>query len=141
MFGAKKVLSTTLAAAALVLPLLTACGGEPAATPTAGAASGGGGAATATPAGNNTIGSSSAATTLTFWNGFTGSDRAGIEGVTKKFTDANPTIKVNMDIEPWDSLMQKLLSAMSTGTGPDVVAIHFQYIPQYAKSGLVMDLS
>ncbi len=138
MFTSRKAFLTLLAICGLLLPLLAACGTEQAtATPAAAP----GAAATDTPSTGSSIGSDSAATTLTFWNGFTGSDRAGIEGDVKKFTDANPSIKVNMDIEPWDSLMQKLLSSMSAGTGPDIVAIHFQYIPQYAKSGLVMDLS
>jgi ABC-type glycerol-3-phosphate transport system substrate-binding protein len=146
MLRSKQALVTTLALCTLLLPLLAACGSDTTATPVAGAAAtnppaAGGATATDTPATSNTIGSSGAATTLTFWNGFTGSDLPGIQAVTKKFTDANPNIKVNMDVEPWDTLMQKLLSSMSTGTGPDVVAIHFQYIPQYAKSGLVMDLS
>ena len=116
--------------------------GPAAGTPRIPRASGSGAAAaTDTPATSNTIGSSGASTTLTFWNGFTGSDLPGIQAVTKKFTDANPNIKVDMDVDPGIHLMQKLLSSMSAGTGPDVVAIHFQYIPQYAKSGLVMDLS
>ncbi len=140
MLRTKKNWYFVFALFALVLPLLAACGGT-AATPTTPASSGDSGAATATTSSGSALGNSGASTTLTFWNGFTGSDRAGIEGITKKFTDANTNIKVNMDIQPWDTLMQKLLSSMSTGTGPDVVAIHFQYIPQYAKSGLVMDLS
>lgn len=156
MLLSKKAPVTILALCVTLLPLLAGCGTDN--TPTVPAAAGatntpagsGAGAtntagssagATDTPAMSNTIGSSGAPTTLTFWNGFTGSDLPGVQAVTKKFTDANPNIKVSMDVQPWDTLMQKLLSSMSTGTGPDVVAIHFQYIPQYAKSGLVMDLS
>jgi multiple sugar transport system substrate-binding protein len=78
---------------------------------------------------------------LTFWNGFTGPDRPAIEEITKKFSDASPGIKVAMDIMPWDSLMQKLLTTLSTGEGPDVIAVHFQYLPQYAASGQILDLS
>jgi multiple sugar transport system substrate-binding protein len=78
---------------------------------------------------------------LTFWNGFTGPDRPAIESITKKFSDANPGIKVAMDIMPWDSLMQKLLTTLSAGEGPDVIAVHFQFLPQYAASGQILDLS
>ena len=108
----------------------TPAGSSAGATNTAGSSAG----ATDTPAMSNTIGSSGASTTLTFWNGFTGSDLPGVQAVTKKFTDANPNIKVSMDVQPWDTLMQKLLSSMSTGTGPDVVAIHFQYIPSMPRA-------
>jgi multiple sugar transport system substrate-binding protein len=128
-----------LVALLLLLPLLAACGDSPTAAPAATTAASGSGATsaatTAAPA------ASGQKTTLTFWNGFTGPDRPAVEEITKKFGDANPSVTVNMDILPWDSLMQKLLSTMSTGQGPDVVAIHFQYLPQYAKSGYILDMS
>lgn len=154
----------------LLMPLLAACGGEATATPGAGAggtgaanptdtvAASGGAAATPTTAAGGTGASDTTPTTsaggsassgltgnsggqITFWNGFTGPDRPAIEQIAKNWNDANPNAQVAMDILPWDSLMQKLLSTMSTGQGPDVVAIHFQYLPQYAKSGYIMDLS
>ncbi len=78
---------------------------------------------------------------LTFWNGFTGPDRPTIEAVTAEFSAANPDTPVAMDIVPWDSLMQKLLTALGSGSGPDVVGINFAFLPQFAKSGLIMDLT
>lgn len=78
---------------------------------------------------------------LTFWNGFTGPDRPTIEALAADFTAANPDSPVAMDIMPWDSLMQKLLSSLASGSGPDVVAINFAYLPQFAKSGYIMDLT
>lgn len=90
--------------------------------------------ATATPGVAN-------AAELTFWNGFTGPDRPTIEALAAEFTAANPDLPVTMDIMPWDSLMQKLLSSLASGSGPDVVAINFAYLPQFAKSGYIMDLT
>lgn len=78
---------------------------------------------------------------LTFWNGFTGPDRPTIEGIVADFSAANPGSPVVMDIMPWDSLMQKLLSSLGSGSGPDVVAINFAFLPQFAKSGYIMDLT
>jgi multiple sugar transport system substrate-binding protein len=78
---------------------------------------------------------------LTFWNGFTGPDRPTIEALAKKFSDAHPDTPVAMDIMPWDSLMQKLLNSMATGSGPDVVAINFAQLPRFAESGYIMDLT
>jgi multiple sugar transport system substrate-binding protein len=46
-----------------------------------------------------------------------------------------------MDIQPWDTLLTKLLSTMSTGTGPDVIGVSFGNLPKYAASGYVMDLT
>ena len=79
--------------------------------------------------------------TITFWNGFTGSDRPAVEELVKQFNDSQDAIEVEMTISPWDSLMQNLIGAMPAGEGPDVAGIHFQYIPQYAASGLLMDLT
>lgn len=157
MFRTKKHLVFMATMLALVLPVLSACGGD--ATPTTVAGSTGGNASstqavattgTGVSAGSTqttggTVGTSGNAggekVTLTFWNGFTGPDRPAVEDLVKKFNDSHPNIQVSMDIQPWDSLMQKLLSTMSTGQGPDITGIHFQYLPQYAKSGYVMDMT
>lgn len=82
-----------------------------------------------------------AAAELTFWNGFTGPDRPSVEAITADFTAANPDSPVVMDIMPWDSLMQKLLTSLGSGSGPDIVAINFAYVPQFAQSGYVADLT
>ncbi len=156
MFKTKKHLVVTTMLA-LVLPVLSACGGNTTSTPSSGGNSDSSQATTTAGTGSSstgntqptgatgTTGSSGSAggekVTLTFWNGFTGPDRPAVEDLVKKFNDSHPNIQVNMDIQPWDSLMQKLLSTMSTGQGPDITGIHFQYLPQYAKSGYVMDMT
>ena len=78
---------------------------------------------------------------LTFWNGFTGPDRPTIEALTKAWSDAHPDTPVAMDIEPWDSMLQKLQAAMASGEGPDVVAFDSSQLPRYADSGFIMDLT
>src|SRR5258708_1366214 len=78
---------------------------------------------------------------LTFWNGFTGPDRPGVEALVKQFNDAHPNIQVEMSISPWDSLMQNLLTQLSTGRGRDIVAIDPLNLPKYAQSGYVSDIT
>ena len=85
MLLSKKAPVTILALCVTLLPLLAGCGTDN--TPTAPAAAGAtsttassGAGATDTPATSNTIGDSGASTTLTFWNGFTGSDLPGHPG-------------------------------------------------------------
>ncbi len=75
--------------------------------------------------------------TLTYWNGFTGPNRAAYEHVVKEFNASHPNIEVKMNITPWDSLLQKLPTAWKTGTGPDFAAVNTQYLPQYANAGLI----
>lgn len=86
-------------------------------------------------------GNAAFAAPLTFWNGFTGPDRPTIEALTKTWSDAHPDSPVQMDIEPWDSLLQKLQASMASGSGPDVVAFNFAQLPRYAESGFIMDLT
>ena len=83
----------------------------------------------------------STAAELTFWNGFTGPDRPSVEAITAEFTAANPNSPVAMDIMPWDSLMQKLLTSLGSGSGPDIVAINFAEVPKFAASGYVADVT
>ncbi len=78
---------------------------------------------------------------LTFWNGFTGPDRPGVEALVKQFNDAHPNIQVEMSISPWDSLMQNLLTQLSTGQGPDIMGIDPLNLPKYAQSGYVSDIT
>lgn len=78
--------------------------------------------------------------TLTFWNGFTGPDRPGYEGLVKQFNDSHPNIKVTMDISPWDTLLAKLPTSIATGGGPDIAAFDSALIPKYAKAQQILPL-
>ncbi|HEY0829348.1 MAG TPA: ABC transporter substrate-binding protein [Bacilli bacterium] len=75
--------------------------------------------------------------TLTFWNGFTGGDRPAIEELVKRFNEKFPDITVTMDIQPWDTLLGKLPTSLSTG-GPDIVGFNSAQIPRYAKGNLIL---
>lgn len=80
--------------------------------------------------------------TLNFWTGFTGGDRPAYESLIKQFNDSHPNIQVTMDIQPWDTIGQKLPAALGTGQGPDLATPDFNAgtIRQYAKSGLIIPL-
>jgi len=80
-------------------------------------------------------------TVITFWNGFTGPDRAAVEALVQQFNESQDEITVEMTITPWDSLYATLPSALSAGEGPDVIGVNFNYLPVYASSGFAADLS
>ena len=61
---------------------------------------------------------------LTFWNGLTGPDRPAVEKLVSSFNASQTGVHVTMDIEPWDTLYQKLLPAFQAGTGPDLATRH-----------------
>lgn len=88
----------------------------------------------------NNSGKSNEEVTLTFWNGFTGPDRPAYEAMVNEFMEAHPKIKVTMDIQPWDTLLAKLPTAIVSGSGPDIAAFNASLIPQYAKSGNILSL-
>ncbi|NMB13031.1 MAG: ABC transporter substrate-binding protein, partial [Firmicutes bacterium] len=85
-------------------------------------------------------GPAAAKTTLTFWNGFTGPDRPVLEQLVAEFNEANPDIEIKMDIQPWDTLFQKLMTAYVVGKGPDIAAFATENIPQYASAGVLAPL-
>lgn len=79
---------------------------------------------------------------LTLWTGFTGGDRAAYEGLVKTFNDTHPRIKVTMEVQPWDTIAQKLPSAWATGQGPDLATPNFDpnVLAKYRESRSLMAL-
>jgi multiple sugar transport system substrate-binding protein len=128
------------AGATVASGLLAACGSpssssSPATAPGSGAQS--------TPAAPAAAGATASGqkTSLTFWNGFTGPDRPALEGLVDQFNKSHSNISIEMTISPWDSLLQKLPTSLATGQGPDLIGFDFNLMPQYAKSGNLMDLT
>jgi multiple sugar transport system substrate-binding protein len=87
--------------------------------------------------------SSSGPVTLKVWTGFTGGDRPGYAQIVKDFEKSHPDIKVQMTVQPWDTIQQKLPSAWLTGQGPDIAAPSSDpnAIAQYVKTNSVMALT
>jgi len=81
--------------------------------------------------------------TLKVWTGFTGGDRPGYATIVKDFEKAHPDIKVEMTVQPWDTIQQKLPSAWLTGQGPDVAAVSSDpnAVAQYVKTNSVMAIT
>ena len=78
--------------------------------------------------------------TLSFWNGFTGGDRPGVEHLVDEFNKSHPKIHVNMQIMPWDVFYQKLLPAYGAGNGPDITAMSANQLSQYAAKRVFQPL-
>ncbi|MEO6943961.1 MAG: ABC transporter substrate-binding protein [Lacisediminihabitans sp.] len=86
---------------------------------------------------------SSGPVNLTVWTGFTGGDRPGYTKIVKDFNESHPKIHVTMNVQPWDTIAQKLPSAWLTGQGPDIAAPSFDpgVIAQYVKTNSVLPLT
>lgn len=75
-------------------------------------------------------------TVITFWNGFTGSDKETLEQLVAEYNETNDkNIEVQMNIMPWDSLYQKLATVLPIGEGPDILAMATERIGTYAEPG------
>ena len=111
-------MTATLAAAALAL---TACGG-------------GGGASSG---GDNASSGEGGALTLTMWHGFTGSDGPALQKVIDDFNASQDEVTINAEVFPWDSLYQKFLTSVTSGSSPDIVAMSTSNLAQYAAKGVL----
>src|ERR1700712_4339256 len=82
--------------------------------------------------------------TLTYWSGFTGGDKQAYLDLIKKFNDTHPDIQVDYQLQPWDSIAQKLPTAIisGSGSGPDLATPDKKVatIQQYVANGLALPL-
>lgn len=93
-------------------------------------------------ASNNGSGAdSSKPVTLQFWTGFTGGDRPGYEAIVNDFNASQKHIKVVFTAESWDSLNQKLPSALLTSAGPDIATIDGNSLSQFVKTKSIIPIT
>ena len=81
---------------------------------------------------------SSSNKTLTFW--YAGDGDADVKPMIKQFTKKTG-IKVKIQSIPWSEYNDKLLTAASSKSGPDVLLIGTTQMAQFASSNSLMDLS
>jgi multiple sugar transport system substrate-binding protein len=79
---------------------------------------------------------------LTYWSGFTGGDKQAYEDLIKKFNDTHPDIQIDYQLQPWDSIAQKLPTAIASGSGPDLATPDYNVatLQQYVANGLALPL-
>jgi len=87
-------------------------------------------------------GSGGSVVKLSVLTGFTGPDGPSYQALVSQFNASHPTIKVTMDIQPWDAIGQKLPSEWATGQGPDLATPNFDpgVIFTYIKTNSVLPL-
>ncbi len=80
---------------------------------------------------------------LTMWTGFTGGDRGAYEALIEEFNATHENIQVTMEVQPWDTIAQKLPSAWATGQGPDLATPNFDsnIIAQYLETDSLLALN
>ena len=76
---------------------------------------------------------------VTWWGSQTRHDltMAAIE----KFEEKYPYITVEAEFTSWDGYWSKLATQVAGGLMPDVIQMDYQYLNQYAQSGVLADLT
>ncbi|CAN5321567.1 hypothetical protein BH10ACT7_BH10ACT7_27260 [soil metagenome] len=78
---------------------------------------------------------------LVFWHGYTEADGDVLEGIVDEFNASQDDIVVTTEINTWDVIDDTLLPALSSKTGPDLVAMPAERFPAYASKKAFVDLT
>ncbi len=70
-----------------------------------------------------------------------GGEGGSLPNMVEAFEKANPDIDVQVQQIPWDSAHDKLLTAVASKNGPDVIQMGMTWIPEFANAGALLDLS
>ncbi|GGA41224.1 sugar ABC transporter substrate-binding protein [Paenibacillus physcomitrellae] len=87
---------------------------------------------------NNSNSGSGSSKTLKVW--FMGTSDT-VTPITKMYEEQNPGVKVEVQAIPWDSAHDKLLTAVASQNGPDVVQMGTTWVPEFAAAGALADLA
>jgi multiple sugar transport system substrate-binding protein len=60
--------------------------------------------------------------------------------MTKKFEEQNPGVKVEVQAIPWEVAHNKVLTAVASKNGPDVLQAGTTWVPELAASGTLLDM-
>lgn len=111
----KKSVATVLASSMLLIGALTACGGN----------------------GNDKAADSKV--TINVWG--MGEEAKALPKIAEQFESENPNIKINVQALPWDTAHDKLLTAVASKKGPDVLQMGTTWIPEFGSAKALLDLT
>ncbi|QUH30789.1 sugar ABC transporter substrate-binding protein [Vallitalea guaymasensis] len=77
--------------------------------------------------------------TLNIWG--MGEEAKLLSEIENDFETKNPNIDMVVQAIPWDQAHDKLLMAVASGKGPDVVQLGTTWIPEFAEAGVLKDLT
>lgn len=77
---------------------------------------------------------------LVFWHGYTEADGDVLEGIVDEFNESQDEVHVTTEINTWDVIDDTLLPALSSKTGPDLVAMPAERFPVYAAKKAFVSL-
>ena len=74
--------------------------------------------------------------TITFWHSFVATTVPALDDLLAEFRREHPGIQINAQYLPTgDGLIQKLVSAVQSGTTPDVAWVHSDFLDKLVEAG------
>ena len=77
---------------------------------------------------------------LTFWHGYTEADGDVLNGIVDDFNASQDGVKVTPQTKTWAVIDDTLLTALSSGEGPQIVAMPAERLPVYASKKTLVNL-
>lgn len=84
---------------------------------------------------------SNAKVALTFWHGYTEADGKVLDTIVKDFNASQKNITISTQTKTWAVIDDTLLPALSSKSGPDIVAMTSDRLPVYAQKKALVDLN
>ncbi|MGQ4512259.1 extracellular solute-binding protein [Streptomyces sp. DW26H14] len=91
--------------------------------------------------GDNKASGADAGNTITVWLMSGSNPPNWTKQITAAYEKKYPGKKVKIAVQPWDGIQQKLTTALSEDTPPDVIEVGNTQTPYYAQTGGLKDLS
>ncbi len=71
-----------------------------------------------------------------------GYSESDIKSITQEFEKANPDVRINLTLVPYDALHDKIVTAAASRSGAyDVVLIDCIWTPEFARAGFITDVT
>ncbi len=91
------------------------------------------------PAGCGASAGSAGVTTLSLWA--RSDESAFIQNVVNAFNRSHPDVQIKLTVIPVNNFVQKFGIAVAGNSGPDLASIDVVYLPLFASTGVLSDLS
>lgn len=77
---------------------------------------------------------------LTFWHGYTEADGDVLDSIVQDFNESQDDVKITTETKTWAVIDDTLLPALSSDTGPQLVAMPAERLPTYASKKALVNL-
>lgn len=77
---------------------------------------------------------------IDFWHGYTEADGEVLDSLVEEFNASQDAIEITTSTKPWATILDTVLPALTSGTGPQLLALPPENIPVYASQGALQSL-